>query len=207
VVLVTLVNLKLSAIDRSVYATLRVTERMQTPAKTVCNVLFLVKNLLIYCSPTPHVSWSRVSGRLPARSRVVDHSRELLIEHVTSDDAGKYQCSAINPYNPSLNSRHVISVTVESTSNRALSDTSSLPSVLWCRCLGVLAHPACKSWVMRCWCGYLSGARCRLFAYGPADVTASQNPIVSCLNQIQTGFTFLVLAYAGFSGKEAIKQV
>jgi len=23
--------------------------------------------------------------------------------------------------------------------------------------------------VMRCWCGYLSGARCGLFAYGPAD--------------------------------------
>ena len=33
-------------------------------------------------------------------------------------------------------------------------------------------HPACKNWVMRCWCGYLSGARCRLFAYGPADATA-----------------------------------
>ena len=30
---------------------------------------------------------------------------------------------------------------------------------------------------MRCCCGYLSGARCRLFEYGPADVTASQNPI------------------------------
>jgi len=29
---------------------------------------------------------------------------------------------------------------------------------------------------MRCWCGYLSGARCILFAYGPADVTASQTP-------------------------------
>jgi len=29
---------------------------------------------------------------------------------------------------------------------------------------------------MRCWRGYLSGARCRLFAYGPADATASQNP-------------------------------
>ena len=26
-------------------------------------------------------------------------------------------------------------------------------------------HPACKNWVMRCWCGYLSAARCRLFAY------------------------------------------
>jgi len=25
---------------------------------------------------------------------------------------------------------------------------------------------------MRCWYGYLSGARCRLFAYGPADATA-----------------------------------
>jgi len=29
-------------------------------------------------------------------------------------------------------------------------------------------HMACKN-VMRCCCGYLSGARCRLFAYGPAD--------------------------------------
>jgi len=27
--------------------------------------------------------------------------------------------------------------------------------------------------------GYLSGARCRLFAYGPADATASQNPVIS----------------------------
>ena len=28
-------------------------------------------------------------------------------------------------------------------------------------------HPACKNWVVRCWRGYLYGARCRL-AYGPA---------------------------------------
>jgi len=42
-------------------------------------------------------------------------------------------------------------------------------------------HSACKNWVMRCWCGYLSGARCRLFAYGPANATASENPIISCL--------------------------
>ena len=27
-----------------------------------------------------------------------------------------------------------------------------------------------------CWCGYLSGARCRLFAYGPADATAIPKP-------------------------------
>jgi len=31
------------------------------------------------------------------------------------------------------------------------------------------------SWMMRCWCDYLFGVRCRLFAYGPADATASQN--------------------------------
>ena len=33
-------------------------------------------------------------------------------------------------------------------------------------------HPACKNWVMGCWRGYLSWARCRL-AYGPADATAT----------------------------------
>ena len=38
-------------------------------------------------------------------------------------------------------------------------------------------HPACQ---IECWCGYLSGVRCRLFAYGPAaDATASPN--LSCL--------------------------
>ena len=47
-------------------------------------------------------------------------------------------------------------------------------------------HPACKNWVMRCWCGYLSGSRCRLFAYGPADL------FLSCISEIQTGFTFLL---------------
>ena len=29
-----------------------------------------------------------------------------------------------------------------------------------------------KYWVVGCWCGYLSGVRCRL-AYGPADATAT----------------------------------
>ena len=33
-------------------------------------------------------------------------------------------------------------------------------------------HLTCKNWVVRCWCGYLSGARCRLFACDPADATA-----------------------------------
>jgi len=32
-----------------------------------------------------------------------------------------------------------------------------------------------KNWVMRCWCGYLSGAKCRWFAYGPADATSTHH--------------------------------
>jgi len=60
---------------------------------------------------------------------------------------------------------------------------------------------------MKCWCGCLSRARCRLFAYGPADATVSQNPIISCLIEIQIGFTFLVPAFPGCPGKEAIKRV
>jgi len=35
-------------------------------------------------------------------------------------------------------------------------------------------HLACKK--LRCWCGYLSGGRCRLFAYGPADSLHPKNP-------------------------------
>ena len=58
---------------------------------------------------------------------------------------------------------------------------------------------------MWCGCGCLPGARCRLFACGPADATAI--PIISCLIEIQTDFTFLVLTYPGFPGKEAIKHV
>jgi len=61
--------------------------------------------------------------------------------------------------------------------------------------------------MMRCWRGYLSEARCRLFAYGLADATASQKPIISCLIEIQTGFTILIPAYPGCSGKKAEKQV
>ena len=64
-------------------------------------------------------------------------------------------------------------------------------------------HPACKNWVLGCWRGYLSGARCRL-AYGPADATATH-----CLffSKIQIGFTFLVLAHPGSPGQRAVKRV
>jgi len=51
-------------------------------------------------------------------------------------------------------------------------------------------HPACKKkWVVGCLRGYVSGSRCR-FAYDPADAIASHYLL---LQQIQFGFTFLVL--------------
>ena len=37
-------------------------------------------------------------------------------------------------------------------------------------------HLACKNWVIGRWCDYLSGVRCRLFAYGRADATVIPKP-------------------------------
>jgi len=44
-------------------------------------------------------------------------------------------------------------------------------------------HLACKKRVVRYWHGYLSAARCKWLAYGPADATAT--PIISCSNKIR----------------------
>jgi len=57
-------------------------------------------------------------------------------------------------------------------------------------------HLPVKNWVVGCWHGYLSWARCRL-AYGPADATATH-----CLfSKIQIGFIFLVPAHLCSPGK------
>ena len=79
-----------------------------------------------------------------------------------------------------------------------------VPSVLWCCWLGSRKGiwPV-KNWVVRCWRGYLSGSRCRL-AYTqlmPLPLT------VSCFSKIQIGFTFLVPAHPGSTGKRAVKRV
>jgi len=60
-----------------------------------------------------------------------------------------------------------------------------------------------KNWVTRCWHGYLSGASCKWFAYGPCHC----HPIITCFIKIQTGLTFLVTAYPGCRGKEATERV
>jgi len=62
-------------------------------------------------------------------------------------------------------------------------------------------HPACENWVMRYWHGYLSGARCKWFAYGSADATARHHLLHP------EWFTFLVPAYPGCPGKKAIKRM
>jgi len=38
-------------------------------------------------------------------------------------------------------------------------------------------HRTCKNWVVRYWHGYLSGAKCKLFAYGPADTNATPSSL------------------------------
>jgi len=55
-------------------------------------------------------------------------------------------------------------------------------------------HSACKDWVVRYWRGYLSGVRCKLFAYGPADATATP----SCLAPVK--FRMVYLSGAGLPG-------
>ena len=74
-------------------------------------------------------------------------------------------------------------------------------SVLWrCWLGGRKGIRPVKNWVVGCWHGYLSGAKCR-FAYDPADATTTH-----CL-LLQIGFTFLVPAHPGSPGQRAVKRV
>ena len=50
-------------------------------------------------------------------------------------------------------------------------------------------HLACKNWVVGCWRGYLSGARCRL-AYGPADATATHLSLASVKSRLVLPFWY-----------------
>ena len=66
-------------------------------------------------------------------------------------------------------------------------------------------HPACKKYgVMRGWHGCLSGARCKWFAYGSADATATPSSLASPNPE---WFILLLPAYPGCSGKKAIKRL
>jgi len=57
---------------------------------------------------------------------------------------------------------------------------------------------------MRCWCGYLSGAKCKWFAYGPADATATPSSLASlCPEWFSLSGTGLLKC----PGKKAVKWV
>jgi len=62
-----------------------------------------------------------------------------------------------------------------------------LLSIVWCCAFGALTllvghqksiRPV-KYWVIRWCCGYLSGVRCKWFAYGPADATVTPSSLAS----------------------------
>ena len=56
---------------------------------------------------------------------------------------------------------------------------------IWHCCLGVINSIwLVKNWVMRFWFGYLSGARCKWFACGPADATATQSSLASSKSRL-----------------------
>jgi len=44
-------------------------------------------------------------------------------------------------------------------------------------------HPACKNWVVRYWCGYLSRARCKCSSW------CQCHPIICCSSKIQNGLS------------------
>jgi len=64
-------------------------------------------------------------------------------------------------------------------------------------------HPACKNWVMSYWRGYLSGVRCKWFAYGPADATATLSslaPVKSRMVYLSGGGLQVVLEKRPLNG-------
>jgi len=64
-------------------------------------------------------------------------------------------------------------------------------------------HPACKNWLMRCWCGYLSEVRCKWFACGPADATATPSSLAPVKSRL------VYLSGAGLprlSGKKTLNR-
>ena len=78
------------------------------------------------------------------------------------------------------------------------------------RMLFLMPNKQCQSTkasVVECWCGYVSEAKCRLFAYGPVDATVIPKPQHLLPHLNPDLFTFLVPAYPGCPGNEAVKQV
>ena len=71
-----------------------------------------------------------------------------------------------------------MSLNISTVSALLLNNLRLLRTVHACSALTLLVgqqkgHPACKNWMTRYWRGNVSGVRCKWFAYGPADATAT----------------------------------
>jgi len=97
-----------------------------------------------------------------------------------------------------------INVRKQAINDKLQGSIATVPSVLWrCWLGGRQGIRPVKNWVVRCWCGYLSGARCRL-----AHPQLMPLPLtISCSSKIQIDFTFLVPAHPGSPGQRAVKRV
>jgi len=50
-----------------------------------------------------------------------------------------------------------------------------------------------KNWVMRCWCGFLSGVQCKWFAYGQADAMANPSSLASLKSRMVLPSWYLLI--------------
>ena len=68
----------------------------------------LISDFFFSLSPTPRVTWERKNGDLPDRSHQESYGMELVIEDVEFEDAGQYECVAINEVAPAPIRRSII---------------------------------------------------------------------------------------------------
>ena len=158
----------------------------QLPVETVAVVtsghkaqIFHVHGACVWWSQT----WDPANEPLIHRMRLLQASVGSLL--ATCHDSTR-NCSS---WSHLLSTKHTTIWSLKETCIRQHNHSSINQSIicirsLICICLQCLrllvgrqeGHLARKKWVMTCWCGYLSGVRCRLFAYGPADATAIPKP-------------------------------
>jgi len=80
---------------------------------------------------------------------------------------------------------------------------NTMPSWLWHCSLGIRKSiQSVKTSVIKCWYGYLSGAKWKWFAYDLADATTIESSLASLKSSM-----VLVPAYPGCLEKEAVKWV
>ncbi|XP_055364941.1 neural cell adhesion molecule L1-like protein isoform X2 [Betta splendens] len=60
--------------------------------------------------PTPQVDWVKIGHQLPAKARLENHGKLLIVPKVEQEDSGKYMCKAKNPLGEAV---HYFTVTIE----------------------------------------------------------------------------------------------